>query len=134
MHPDAGKLLWDAQQAVERVARFTATKSFADYEADDYFRSAFERKFEVVGEALNQLSRLDGSASDPPTPGLHAARRVLPTPRRTRPNCRRRRRGDDVVELQQGMGLDRAGQCEHIDTRKNIQRRAADGAPLQTVQ
>ena len=59
MHPDAGKLLWDAQQAAERVARFTTTKSFADYEADDYLRSAVERQFEIIGEALNQLSRLD---------------------------------------------------------------------------
>ena len=59
MHPDAGKLLWDAQQAAERVVRFTAAKSFADYEADDYLRSAVERQFEIVDEALNQLSRLD---------------------------------------------------------------------------
>ena len=59
MHPDAGKLLWDAQQAAERVARFTAAKSFADYEADDYLRSVVERQFEIVGEALNQLSRID---------------------------------------------------------------------------
>ena len=59
MHPDTGKLLWDAQQAAERVARFTATKSFADYETDDFLRSAVERQFEIVGEALNQLSRLD---------------------------------------------------------------------------
>ncbi|MGH8832720.1 MAG: HepT-like ribonuclease domain-containing protein [Polaromonas sp.] len=51
--------MWDAQQAAERVARFTATKSFADYEADDFLRSAVERQFEIVGEALNQLSRLD---------------------------------------------------------------------------
>ena len=34
MHPDVGKLLWDAQQAAERVARFTAEKTLADYEAD----------------------------------------------------------------------------------------------------
>lgn len=59
MHPDAGKLLWDAQQAAERVARFTAGKTFAEYEADEYFRSAVERQFEIIGEALNQLSRLD---------------------------------------------------------------------------
>jgi len=63
MHPDTGKLLWDAQQAAERVARFTATKSFADYEADDFLRSAVERQFEIVGEALNQLSRLDPAAA-----------------------------------------------------------------------
>ena len=30
MHADAHKLLWDAQQAAERVGRFTADKTFAD--------------------------------------------------------------------------------------------------------
>ena len=30
MHADARKLLWDAQQAAERVARFTFEKTFAD--------------------------------------------------------------------------------------------------------
>ena len=59
MHADARKLLWDAQQASERVARFTAGKTFVDYEADDYLRSAVERQFEIIGEALNQLGRID---------------------------------------------------------------------------
>lgn len=79
MHPDAGKLLWDAQQATERVARFTATKSFADYEADDYLRSAVERQFEVVGEALNRLSRLDPAtaATIAELPRVVAFRNVL---------------------------------------------------------
>ena len=63
MHPDAGKLLWDAQQAAERVARFTANKSLAEYEADDLLRSAVERQFEIVGEALNQLSRVDATVA-----------------------------------------------------------------------
>ena len=79
MHPDAGKLLWDAQQATERVARFTATKSFADYEADDYLRSAVERQFEVVGEALNRLSLLDPAtaATIAELPRVVAFRNVL---------------------------------------------------------
>lgn len=38
MHVDAGKLLWDAQQAAERIARFTANKSFTDYETDELLR------------------------------------------------------------------------------------------------
>ena len=59
MHADARKLLWDARQAAERVARFTAGKTFVDYEANDYLRSAVERQFEIIGEALNQLRRLD---------------------------------------------------------------------------
>ena len=59
MHADARKLLWDAQQAAERIARFAAGKSFTDYDADEYLRSAVERQFEIVGEAINQLRRID---------------------------------------------------------------------------
>lgn len=59
MHADAGKLLWDAQQAAERVSRFTTGKTFSDYEQDEYLRSAVERQFEIIGEALNQLSKVD---------------------------------------------------------------------------
>lgn len=79
MHPDAGKLLWDAQQAAERVARFTAGKTFAEYETDEYFRSAVERQFEIIGEALNQLSRLDPAtaATIAELPRVVAFRNVL---------------------------------------------------------
>jgi uncharacterized protein with HEPN domain len=59
MHADAKKLLWDAQKAAQRVARFTAGKSFADYERDELLRSAVERQLEIVGEALNRLRRVD---------------------------------------------------------------------------
>ena len=59
MHADAGKLLWDAQQAAERVSRFISGKSFTDYQADEYLRSAVERQFEIIGEALNKLARID---------------------------------------------------------------------------
>ncbi len=71
--------MWDAQQAAERVARFTATKSFADYETDDFLRSAVERQFEIVGEALNQLSRLDPAiaATIAELPRILAFRNVL---------------------------------------------------------
>jgi uncharacterized protein with HEPN domain len=59
MHADAAKLLWDAQQAVQRIERFLSGKRFDDYQRDDLLRSAVERQFEVVGEALNQLSKAD---------------------------------------------------------------------------
>ena len=59
MRPDARKLLWDAQNAAERIARFTAGKTFGDYDADEILRSAVERQFEIVGEAMNQLGRVD---------------------------------------------------------------------------
>ena len=79
MHADARKLLWDAQQAADRVARFTAGKSFPDYSADEQLRSACERQFEIVGEALNQLARIDpGTASAiPDLPRIVAFRNVL---------------------------------------------------------
>jgi len=59
MHADARKLLWDARHAAERIARFTTAKTFAEYEADEYLRSAVERQFEIVGEAMSQLRRVD---------------------------------------------------------------------------
>lgn len=41
------------------LAQFTAGKSFADYDADAMLRAAVEREFEIIGEALGQLARLD---------------------------------------------------------------------------
>jgi uncharacterized protein with HEPN domain len=59
MHGDAAKLIWDAQQALQRIRRFVAFKDFAAYQSDELLRSAVERQFEILGEALNQLSHLD---------------------------------------------------------------------------
>ena len=79
MHVDAGKLLWDAQQAAERIARFTANKSFTDYEADEFLRSAVERQFEIIGEAFNRLAKVDIQAAEqiPELPRIIAFRNVL---------------------------------------------------------
>ncbi len=55
----APKYLWDAQRAAERIARFTAGRSFEDYLADDMLRAAVERQFEVIGEAFAGLRRAD---------------------------------------------------------------------------
>jgi uncharacterized protein with HEPN domain len=79
MHADARKLLWDAQQAAECIARFTAGKGFTNYEADDPLRSAVERQFEVVGEALKQLARIDAQVASqlPELPRIVAFRNVL---------------------------------------------------------
>ncbi len=41
----ATKLLWDARQAADRVARITVGKTFADYLSDDVLRWAVERQF-----------------------------------------------------------------------------------------
>ena len=59
MRLEAKKYLYDIQQAAGRVAAFTAGKGLSDYEQDAMLRAAVERQFEIIGEALGQLSRLD---------------------------------------------------------------------------
>jgi uncharacterized protein with HEPN domain len=79
MHADAAKLLWDAQQALQRIKRFVAHKDFAAYQNDELLRSAVERQFEILGEALNQLSRLDPNMVEKITdlPRIVAFRNIL---------------------------------------------------------
>jgi uncharacterized protein with HEPN domain len=59
MPPDRRKYLWDALASAELLAQFSDRRSFDDYQADPLLRSAVERQFEIIGEALNQLSKLD---------------------------------------------------------------------------
>lgn len=56
---DQRKYLYDMKQACELLLQFTEGKTFADYSADPMLRSAVERQFEIVGEALAQALRLD---------------------------------------------------------------------------
>lgn len=59
MQPEARTYLWDALQAAQRIARFTDRRTFSEYETDDLLRSAVERQFEIVGEALSRLRTVD---------------------------------------------------------------------------
>jgi uncharacterized protein with HEPN domain len=56
---DPQSFLWDARNAATAIADMTAGKSFADFDSDLVLRSAVERQFEILGEALNRLNRLD---------------------------------------------------------------------------
>jgi uncharacterized protein with HEPN domain len=53
------KLLLDVREAGESILQHTAGKSLADYSADRFFRRAVEREFEIIGEALNRIDRVD---------------------------------------------------------------------------
>ena len=55
--PDPSVLLWDARHAAEKIARFTAGRTFGDYLDNDMMRAAVERQFEIIGEALGGLRR-----------------------------------------------------------------------------
>lgn len=59
MRLEAKKYLYDVHQAAGLIADFTKGKGFADYQRDALLRSAVERQFEVIGEALAQLARVD---------------------------------------------------------------------------
>jgi uncharacterized protein with HEPN domain len=59
MRLEAKKYLFDMRQAAALLSQFTAGKHFADYAADPMLSAAVEREFEIIGEALGQLSKLD---------------------------------------------------------------------------
>jgi uncharacterized protein with HEPN domain len=79
MRLEAKKCLEDVRQAAELILQFTAGKSFADYDRDALLRSAVERQFEIIGEAVNRLSRIDAAvaAGLPDTPRIVAFRNIL---------------------------------------------------------
>jgi len=58
MRLEVRKYLFDMQQACELLGQFTAEKTLADYRADAMLRSAVERQFEIVGEALGQMLKI----------------------------------------------------------------------------
>jgi len=60
---DIRKYIFDINEACELLLQFTAGKTLSDYSADPMLRSAVERQFEVIGEALGQTLHLDPSLS-----------------------------------------------------------------------
>jgi uncharacterized protein with HEPN domain len=79
MPPDRRKYLWDALAAADLISTFSDGKSLDDYQADPMLRSAVERQFEIIGEALNQLSKVDKdlAARIPDLPRIVSFRNVL---------------------------------------------------------
>lgn len=61
MPPELKKILFDMQTAAERITRFTRGRTLEDYTEDDFLRSAVERQFEIIGEAMTRLIKRDVS-------------------------------------------------------------------------
>jgi uncharacterized protein with HEPN domain len=59
MPPKVAKYLYDVQEACRLLTQFTSGKSLKDYLSDAMLRSAVERQFEIIGEAVNQALKLD---------------------------------------------------------------------------
>src|SRR3954454_9655561 len=79
MRRDPRMYLWDMQQATSHIVQFAAERTFDDYVADVMFRSAVERQFEIIGEAMTQLAKLDPAlaARIPDHRGIIGFRNIL---------------------------------------------------------
>lgn len=73
MRREARKLLEDICQAAGFIRGFVSGRTFEDYDGDVMFRSAVECQLEIIGEALNQLTRTDAAAAS----GITAAPRIV---------------------------------------------------------
>jgi uncharacterized protein with HEPN domain len=60
---ESRKYLWDASSAAARIVRFIGKRTFDDYLEDEMLRAAVERQFEIIGEALSRLRRVDPDAA-----------------------------------------------------------------------
>lgn len=79
MQPDAAAYLWDARTAAVLVQDFIEGLSEATYRSDELHKSAVERQFEIVGEALNNLRKADPetAARIPDLPRIIGMRNIL---------------------------------------------------------
>ena len=62
MQPEVLKLLNDISNCITEINEFLGTEaSFTFYNKNKMLQKAVEREFEIIGEALNRLSKLEGS-------------------------------------------------------------------------
>lgn len=59
MQPEVKSLIYDMQQACHLILQFTEGKNFGDYAEDITCKSAVERQFIILGEALNRLCKAE---------------------------------------------------------------------------
>lgn len=61
MPRESRKYLHDIRLAAARIAKFTKGCDYQRFAVDELLRSGVERQFEIIGEALAHLARLDQS-------------------------------------------------------------------------
>lgn len=59
MRRDPRAFLWDVREACLAIQAFTDGLDDCSFAAHQMAQASVERKFEIIGEALNQLSKLD---------------------------------------------------------------------------
>jgi uncharacterized protein with HEPN domain len=58
---DARSFLWDVREAADAIQGFVQGCGVNDYTTDLLLRSAVERQFQIIGEALSQLAKIDAT-------------------------------------------------------------------------
>jgi uncharacterized protein with HEPN domain len=64
MKNEAKKRLQDIADACAAVGQFATGKDFSIYQADEMFRSAVERKLEIIGEAFAKLEAAEPAVTE----------------------------------------------------------------------
>jgi uncharacterized protein with HEPN domain len=59
MRLEAKKYVFDIQRAAALIAEFTSGLSLEEYQGRPMVRAAVEREFEIIGEALTRLMKVD---------------------------------------------------------------------------
>jgi len=79
MQRDPRAFLWDVRESALAIQGFIAGMTADAYAASDLVQAGVERKFEIIGEALNQLARLDAPLAGriPELPQIVAFRNQL---------------------------------------------------------
>ncbi len=79
MRREPAAFLWDIREAAAHIQEFVAGLTFETFSSNALVRAAVERQFEIIGEALNQLSKVaPGIASRiPEAPRIIAFRNIL---------------------------------------------------------
>ena len=64
MDNEIKKYLFDIQESINSIERYLGDiKDFNLYKANKMLRRAVEREFEIIGEAMNRIDKLDSKLS-----------------------------------------------------------------------
>jgi uncharacterized protein with HEPN domain len=54
------KYLFDIKESIDSIESFISSKpGFSNYQKDKMLRRAVEREFEIIGEAMNRINKID---------------------------------------------------------------------------
>lgn len=64
MQLEIKKYLFDIKQSIEEIETYLKDKTYEDFVQGSIIQSAVERKFEIIGEALNRIKKINESVLD----------------------------------------------------------------------